>query len=143
MSDKETEEVIEKPKPKRVMSEKQKEVFAKAQAARMRNIQIKKEEKEQNKVATKLDKLEEKKAELVKKVAPPPSQESESEEEEPQIVVVRTKRSKKKKPKKIVVVEPDESSDEEEDVIVQKPKAKPIKPIKPEIPIQRSNIIFY
>jgi hypothetical protein len=54
MSDKETEEVIEKPKPKRVMSEKQKEVFAKAQAARMRNIQIKKEEKEQNKVATKL-----------------------------------------------------------------------------------------
>ena len=148
MSDNDSEKNVEKPKVKRIMTEKQKEAFKKAQETRQRNIQERKLGKQEKLVEQKIEKLETKKEELVKKIKKPvttPEVVSESEEET-EIVVVKPKPKKKKK--KIVIVEQQSDTETDEEEVIQKvkkPVPKPIESIKPIVPQTPllSNLMFY
>ena len=61
MAESDNEEILEKPKPKRVQTEKQKAQFEAMRQKRTEAIQRRKEEKVERKLKAKVDKLEEKK----------------------------------------------------------------------------------
>ena len=136
------EEICEKPKPKRVMTEKQAEAFKKAQEIRLKNIEERKKSKHTKVVEKKIEKLEEKKTKLVEKINKPPPHKEESESEsETEVVVIKPKPKKKKK---IVVVEQDSSSSDEEEEIIQKAKPKKVATQQPQTPIKQvKNLLFY
>jgi hypothetical protein len=135
-------ENIQKPKkPKRKMTEKQQENFAKLQLANKERYEAKRKLKEQetnNKIQEVEVKQEEKKEIKnynksfgLKNDKPPPKQEvaEEEEEEEEQEVIVKKKPVKKKKKQKIIIEE-DSSSDSENEIIIRRSrgrkKSKPI-----------------
>ena len=130
-------ENIQKPKkPKRKMTEKQQENFAKLQLANKERYEAKRKLKEQetnNKIQEVEVKQEEKKEIKnynksfgLKNDKPPPKQEvaEEEEEEEEQEVIV------KKKKKQKIIIEEDSSSDSENEIIIRRSrgrkKSKPI-----------------
>ena len=110
-------------KPKRVLSDKQKEAFAKCIQARKQKYEARKDTKIEQEVTTKLKKLDEKVVKLKSKlpVKPKPEEEEPEPEPEPEVIVVRKKQQPKKK--KIIVVE--ESDDSEEEQVIQRVKRKP------------------
>jgi hypothetical protein len=130
MSEAESEPSVEAPKqrPKRVMSDKQKAAFQKAQEKRMANIENIRAKKQEVKTAEKVTKLTKKVAEL-KAVAP--QEEPEESTSDTEIVIMPRKPKKKKR---IVVVQA-ESESEEEEIVIQKPKAKPKAKPKEEAPV--------
>ena len=114
-------------KSKRVLTEKQREAFAKCVETRKKKYEERKDEKVEQDVNTKLKKLEEKADKLKSKIPkrPDPVPEPEhDDEEEPEIIVIRKPRPKKK----VIVVE--ESESDEEQVIQRvksvKPKRQPV-----------------
>ena len=133
---------IQKPKkPKRELTQKQKDNFAKLQLANKERYEAKRKLKEQetnNKIQEVEVKQEEKKEIKnynksfgLKNDKPPPKQEvaEEEEEEEEQEVIVKKKPVKKKKKQKIIIEE-DSSSDSENEIIIRRSrgrkKSKPI-----------------
>ena len=108
-------------KPKRVLSDKQKEAFAKCIQARKQKYEARKDTKIEQEVTTKLKKLDEKVVKLKSKLPDKPKPEPEEEEPEPEVIVVRKKQQPKKK--KIIVVE--ESDDNEDKQVIQRVKRKP------------------
>ena len=135
---------IQKPKkPKRELTQKQKDNFAKLQLANKERYEAKRKLKEQetnNKIQEVEVKQEEKKEIKnynksfgLKNDKPPPKQEVAEEveevEEEEQEVIVKKKPVKKKKKQKIIIEE-DSSSDSENEIIIRRSrgrkKSKPI-----------------
>ena len=86
-------------KPKRVLSDKQKEAFAKCIQARKQKYEARKDTKIEQEVTTKLKKLDEKvvnfKSKLPVKLKPKP--EEEEPEPEPEVIVVRKSNRLKRK----------------------------------------------
>ena len=109
-----------------MLTEKQKEVFAKARAARELNVNARKAEKAKKVVVEKTTKLKEK----LQKLVPEP----EESDGEPQVVIV--KRPKKKKP--IVVYE---SESDDEPPTPRRPASKPV-PIPTPVARPRINVMF-
>ena len=150
MSDKSSESECDEPKiiekPKRVMSEKQKEAFKKAQMIRQENIMKRLKEKEEKIITEKLSKLKEKEKRLESVLPAKPIEKPEEvseDDDEPQIVVVKPKKPKKKK-KQIVVVQDSDSDSDDEPIIQKVKKVKDIPP--PPVPVYvptRRNICFY
>ena len=140
-SNEEVENIQKPKKPKRKMTEKQQENFAKLQEANKARYEAKRKLKEQetnNKIQEVEVKQEEKKEIKnynksfgLKNDKPPPKQEvaEEEEEEEEQEVIVKKKPVKKKKKQKIIIEE-DSSSDSENEIIIRRSrgrkKSKPI-----------------
>ena len=112
---------IQKAKPKRVQSQKQKDAFAKLVAKNKERF----EAKQQAKQAETQEEKEPKKMGRPKKVAPPPTpvvedNDSSSEEEEP--VPAPVVKKKKKKKQKIVIEDDSSSSDNE--IIIRRSKGR-------------------
>ena len=142
-SNEEVENIQKPKKPKRKMTEKQQENFAKLQLANKERYEAKRKLKEQetnNKIQEVEVKQEEKKEIKnynksfgLKNDKPPPKQEVAEEveevEEEEQEVIVKKKPVKKKKKQKIIIEE-DSSSDSENEIIIRRSrgrkKSKPI-----------------
>ena len=121
------QETIQKPKKKRVPTEKQKAAFDKLQEANKVRWAKKKEEKEKEvnlsteekneiKQYNKSYGLKNDKASVSKDVA-------EEEEEEEEQVVIKKKAPKKKKKQKIIIEE-DSSSDSENEIIIRRSRGK-------------------
>ena len=108
-------------KPKRVLSDKQKEAFAKCIQARKQKYDARKDTKIEQEVTKKLKKLDEKVLKLKTKL--PVKLKPEEEEPEPEVIVVRKKQQPKKK--KIIVVEESDDSEEEQEQVIQRVKRKP------------------
>ena len=136
-------ENIQKPKkPKRKMTEKQQENFAKLQLANKERYEAKRKLKEQetnNKIQEVEVKQEEKKEIKnynksfgLKNDKPPPKQEvaEEVEEVEEEEQVIIKKKPVKKKKKQKIIIEEDSSSDSENEIIIRRSrgrkKSKPI-----------------
>ena len=122
-------ENIQKPKkPKRKMTEKQQENFAKLQLANKERYEAKRKLKEQE-TNNKIQEVEVKQEEKKEIKSKPPKQEVVEEEEEEQEVIVKKKPVKKKKKQKIIIEE-DSSSDSENEIIIRRSrgrkKSKPI-----------------
>ena len=144
-------------KPKRVLTEKQKEAFDKCIAARKQNTEARKGVKVEKEVTEKLSKLDVKAEKLIAKLPaanrpapvrrkvpappPPPQSESSSETETEYVVMPRSKPKKKR----IVVVQQQESdTDSEPEVIVKRkpPVSRPTKPPPPP-PLSREQSLFF
>jgi len=138
-SNEEVENIQKPKKPKRVMTEKQKENFAKLQEANKLRYEAKRKAKEQetnNKIQEVEVKQEEKKEIKnynksfgLKNDKPPAKQEVAEEVEEEEEVIIKKKPVKKKKKQKIIIEE-DSSSDSENEIIIRRSrgrkKSKPI-----------------
>ena len=106
------DDIITKPKPvKRILTDKQKEAFARCVEARKQKYEERKDGKIEEEVNTNLKKLEEKAEKLKSKLKPSRKEELSEEEETPEIIVVRSQVARKPR-RKIVVVEESESEDD-------------------------------
>ena len=141
-SNEEVENIQKPKKPKRKMTEKQQENFAKLQLANKERYEAKRKLKEQetnNKIQEVEVKQEEKKEIKnynksfgLKNDKPPPKQEvaEEVEEVEEEEQVIIKKKPVKKKKKQKIIIEEDSSSDSENEIIIRRSrgrkKSKPI-----------------
>jgi hypothetical protein len=127
-SNEEVENIQKPKKPKRVMTDKQKENFAKLQLANKERYEAKRKLKEQE-TNNKIQEVEVKQEEKKEIKSKPPKQEVVEEEEEEEEVIVKKKPVKKKKKQKIIIEE-DSSSDSENEIIIRRSrgrkKSKPI-----------------
>jgi len=126
-SNEEVENIQKPKKPKRVMTDKQKENFAKLQLANKERYEAKRKAKEDTN--NKIQEVEVKQEEKKEIKSKPPKQEVAEEEEEEEEVIVKKKPVKKKKKQKIIIEE-DSSSDSENEIIIRRSrgrkKSKPI-----------------
>jgi len=126
-SNEEVENIQKPKKPKRVMTDKQKENFAKLQLANKERYEAKRKAKEDTN--NKIQEVEVKQEEKKEIKSKPPKQEVVEEEEEEEEVIVKKKPVKKKKKQKIIIEE-DSSSDSENEIIIRRSrgrkKSKPI-----------------
>jgi len=114
----EEDQSIQKPKPKRQLTQKQKDNFVKLQEANKVRYEAKRKAKEDN-VNNKIQEVEIKKEE--DKSTPKPVEEKEEEEEEEKVIV---KPVKKKKKKQKIIIEEDSSSDSENEIIIRRSRGK-------------------
>jgi len=125
-SNEEVENIQKPKKPKRKMTEKQQENFAKLQLANKVRYEAKRKLKEEE-TNNKITEVEVKQEEIKPTPKPVIEKTQEVEEEEEEEVVVKKKPVKKKKKK--IVIEQDSSSDSEEIVISRRRGRKKSKPI--------------
>jgi len=130
-SNEEVENIQKPKKPKRKMTEKQQENFAKLQLANKVRYEAKRKLKEEE-TNNKITEVEVKQEEIKPTPKPVIEKTQEVEEEEEEEVVVKKKPVKKKKKK--IVIEQDSSSDSEEIVISRRRGRKKSKPIDIPVP---------